>query len=258
MNQSEKRKKSLKIVFCLLIVAVLIIIIGLFLLKKEEKGIKEMICTSSLGTATFVYDHEKFIEYKSEDMKDVTMFLEQYEAIENLEIKEFLKEVSTWYYETTQGVCKINGKEVKIKKAVSRESKTIGNKSVGYLSIPKNWEKVENVEEGLSYSDGEYTITLKLISTEKTADEESKEYIQGLMGNKDILRLTGTRVVLGKEKEYITDQVHMYYPSTEKYLITYWFEDRKKKVHYISLEGPLQSGSVRIMDYFDIPRSFKE
>lgn len=50
-----------------------------------------------------------------------------------------------------------------------------------------------------------------------------------MQNNSDVTGVTGATVTIGKNKEYTSYQVYMYYPSDSIYLITYWFESEDGK-----------------------------
>ena len=136
---------------------------------------------------------------------------------------------------------------------VETETRVVGNDTLGYVTIPSDWLKFQDVNatRGLQYSDkdGIYIVTLDALSTDQI---DAKTYAAGVAGkleNEKVSQLTGATVNLAGYTAY---QVYGYYEKNDIWLVVWCFEAEDGNTHYIGVEGP-DSNS----EYFNIPNTFR-
>lgn len=245
------------IIIALIIIGITISVLGVSFLftNKPKQQYDKMICRSDYGNITVVYENNKIIEYQTEDLKDDDILPKEY--VEKVGIDEFLKSFSDWFYLKKKGTCTIDGTIIEVENISQEGEKLVGNEVYGYIMIPREWEE-KHIENGIKYSSGKYSITIKILENNgKSISEQASDYLNSMIDNKKIERLTGVEIVIGKTKEYQADQIYMYYPETDSYLATYWFKTEDGKFRYMELEGPTEEEGKKITDFFSIPDSFQ-
>lgn len=271
--QPIKPKKNNAIIIIAIILAVIIGIIALFvsLFSKITNGSKKMICESSKGNITIMYNENELIGYVASGMSyDLD---DQKEYAKKVGVNAYLLEFNEWFKSNTSGSCTIDGEEVEnnlsSENETSNESEdknnyenttVVGDDKNGYINIPKNWYRFYDVDGNTSLQYSYANIYIVSLNYLEANGYSAKDYASNYMYNKknsgEVTGVTGATVKIGKNKEYTAYQVYMYYPSDNTYLVTYWFEAEDGKIHYIALEGPEELSGVKITDYLYIPESF--
>ncbi len=136
---------------------------------------------------------------------------------------------------------------------VELDTRVVGNDTFGYVTIPSDWLKFQdvNVNQGLQYSDkdGTYIITLDAVSTEQL---DAKTYAAGVAGKLEaekVSQLTNATVNIAGHTAY---QVYGYYEELDIWLVVWCFEAEDGNTHYIGIEGPDPNS-----EYFKIPNTFR-
>lgn len=136
---------------------------------------------------------------------------------------------------------------------VVNDYQTVGNNSLGYVTIPSDWVKFQDAKgsvRGLQYSDvtTAYILTMDALNaTEVDAETWAKSKATEFqkLGVKDV---KGSKVKIGSYEAY---QVYGYYEPAKKWL-SIWCFKVDKIVHYIGIEGPDNNS-----EYFKIVNTFK-
>ena len=136
------------------------------------------------------------------------------------------------------------------------ETQTIGNSEMGYLDIPADFLKFEDVEQNtdLQYSDKSAT-TIFTLNTLGDDDLETLDLEAGAQGlakslqDKGAQGLTGARVTVAGKYEAI--QVYGYWPEDDTFLVVDLFKTSKRAI-YLAVEFP--SDNMEIVEYLDTYR----
>ena len=261
-NSDNKSKKTLIIVLAIvggLIALFVIAILAVVLLF--QSGSQQLVCKSEQGSITILYNDNSLTGYKS---NGISYDLDQQKAIaERIGVDVYIIQFNNWFTANTTGSCSINGKVLE-KGSISSDNsntpssdelKTIGNTTYGYVDVPKNWMRFQDVDgnDSLQYSSADgYIVTLNILDRGYSAKEYATNYMQNKQNSDEVTKVTGATVKIGKNEEYTAYQVHMYYPSENEYLVTYFFDTEDGQAHYIAVEG-----ADKLADYLFIPKSFR-
>ena len=139
---------------------------------------------------------------------------------------------------------------------ITGDTQTIGNSEMGYLDIPADFLKFEDVvaNTDLQYSDKTATtiFTLNTLGDEDPADLDLEAGAQSLaqqLQSQGAQGLTGAKVkVAGKYDAY---QVYGYWPEDDTFLVVDLFKTSKRGI-YLAVEFP--SSNVDIVEYLDTYR----
>ena len=140
-------------------------------------------------------------------------------------------------------------------KTVINNYTIIGNENVGYLKLPGEWDKFQDIDgkKSIQYTkDIVWIVTLDsyIPSTSyQSAESMSQASLYNIQNNEsNISDVKNTIVKLGKYDAY---QNSCLYSSDNTWLVEWFFETEDNIIHYISIEGPDNSS-----DYFKIPDTF--
>lgn len=129
----------------------------------------------------------------------------------------------------------------------------IGDKDYGYVTIPENWKKVENEEEGLQYSDPkkEYFVSMLVEDADEIDAESWGEGVKIVFAQSGVENVeTETKNIPGVGDAVV---VTGHFGSPYNRWLAAWIVDTPDdKVHYIAVEGPDKNN-----DIFSVPETFK-
>ena len=137
----------------------------------------------------------------------------------------------------------------------NEEVTIIGNDDYGYLKLPGNWYKFQDVEgkSALQYSiDSVWIVTIEAYTpnmVDQTAETMAKTELNNLQNNEE--GVINTSMASLKLADYDAYQVYGLYTNDNIWLSEWFFEPGDGKIHYISVEGPDHNS-----DYFAIPKTF--
>lgn len=131
----------------------------------------------------------------------------------------------------------------------------IGNDNFGYLKLPGNWYKFQDVDgkSALQYTkDSVWIVSIESYTPsyeDQNAENLAKSSLYNLKNNEvGVENATGATV---KVAGYDAYQVYGLYTNDNIWLVEWFFEPGDGKIHYISVEGPDYKS-----DYFKIPETF--
>lgn len=130
----------------------------------------------------------------------------------------------------------------------------IGDKDYGYVTIPENWKKVENEEEGLQYSDPKKEYFVSMLVEDADEDLNAELWAEGV---KIVFAQSGVENVETETKNIpgVGDAVVVtgHFGSPYNRWLAAWIVDTPDdKVHYVAVEGPDKNN-----DIFSVPETFK-
>lgn len=132
-------------------------------------------------------------------------------------------------------------------------SNRFGQSGYGYLSIPKAWTKVSDLDSNktMKFTDGvSWIVTMYGVPTKNQSATDWANSMYHTIENGGGTNLsTGNDIINGYKALTVT----AYYPSQKQYLSTWFFEDKSGTTHYLAIEGPEEDN-----DYYNIIYSFKE
>lgn len=281
INSTQKpQRNNKKILFIILGIVGCVIVGFIILIIKLISGISsnsdKLICNSSVGKITIMYNESGIIGYTaigySYDLDG------QQKYAKEVGMDAYITEFNNWFVSNTSGSCTVNGIEIKKEEInenvdntnnntnnnnatdVNTQTTIVGDNIYGYITVPKNWAKFYDIDgnTSLQYSYGNiYIVSVNYFEDNSyTAQQLASNFMYNKQNSSDVTGVTGATVQIGINKEYTAYQVYMYYPYDNVYLITYWFETEDGKVRYIALEGPGELNGISISDYLYIPESF--
>ncbi len=129
----------------------------------------------------------------------------------------------------------------------------VGNDTYGYLSIPSDWLKFEDVNggTGLQYSDrnGEYILTMDAYDTNY---ESAKSWAESSYNNLKEMGASDLKLTEEQVGYYRAYKVYGYHAIKKIVLVIYCFEAEDNRTHFIGIEGPNVND-----ESFEIINSFK-
>lgn len=133
-----------------------------------------------------------------------------------------------------------------------KTTKTVGNNTLGYVEIPEEWVKFQDVNavRGLQYSseDAKYIITLDAMATSEVGAETYAKAVAAQLSKEGVKDLQGARIQISNYNAY---QVSGYYEKDKIWLYVWCFEAEDGNTHYIGIEGPDDNS-----EYFKIFKTF--
>ena len=256
-NDIPKKKKKIPVkllaIIGMIIIGIIILIV--ILVSKMSPNSNKLICEAKEGNITIMYDENGIIGYKS---RGILYNLEaQQKYAKEIGIDSYLKVFSKWYEEHTSGECIIFNKEESSSKQSKNDTsnkKVVGNDTYGYITIPNEWIKIDTTGQNTlqySYSNA-YKVTLEVLIRGTSAQEYATRYKQKIEDAGEVKDIMLTTITIGKDNEYQAYQISMFNPNNNTKVITYWFDAKDGRAHYIALEGP----SDKVKEYIYIPESF--
>lgn len=273
MNSTEPKKKTNPIIIVGIVIAVIfgglvLFTCSIFLVVSDASN--KLECKSEEGNITIMYNEEDILGYTASKMSyDLE---QQKDYAKQVGIEAYLDEFNTWFEKNTSGTCTRKGVQGSVNThdnekyntdttTTTEDGKIIGDKKYGYITVPNNWVEFKDVSgtTSLQYSyAGVYIVSMDYIreSTTYTAKEYAQSYMYQKKNDPTVSGVTGSTVRIGKNKEYSSYQIYMYYPNDGTYLVTYWFQSEDGVIRYLTLEGPTELSGTKITEYLHIPESF--
>ena len=174
------------------------------------------------------------------------------EATESGEFNRFFEIIEEEYEKAEKEVEKEeNTEENKEEKPTVEEGKKlIGDNVYGYVQVPSNWIKFNDIDgnDSIQYTDiGDMGYIVSL----NTVEEGTTPYSAATnIKNHIITENADAKVVYSKIAKYYGYKVEAKYPDGT-YLDAYLFKADDGKLHYVSIEGPDNTN-----DNFKIPNTF--
>ncbi len=130
----------------------------------------------------------------------------------------------------------------------------IGDKDYGFVTIPNNWKKVENEEDGLQYSDPKKEYFVSMLVEDVDEELNAELWAEGV---KVVFAQSGVENVETETKNIpgVGDAVVVtgHFGSPYNRWLAAWIVDTPDgKVHYVAVEGPDKNN-----DIFSVPETFK-
>ena len=170
------------------------------------------------------------------------------EATESGEFDRFFEIMEEEYEKAEKEVEKEENTEEK--PTVEEGKKLIGDNVYGYVQVPSNWMKFNDVDgnDSIQYTDiGDMGYIVSL----NTVEEGTTPYSAATnIKNHIITENADAKVVYSKIAKYYGYKVEAKYPDGT-YLDAYLFKADDGKLHYVSIEGPDNTN-----DNFKIPDTF--
>ena len=134
---------------------------------------------------------------------------------------------------------------------VIADTRVVGNKTLGYVTIPIDWLKFQDVEDvrGLQYSDkdGNYILTLDAVITSSLDAREFIDQKKAELAASNIEVQETIKTISG----YSAYQISGYYEAKGLWLMVWCFEAEDGYTHYIGVEGIDKENEA-----FQIPETF--
>lgn len=262
-NSGKKVVIIIILAFILLLGAVALFFMVIFKnITKAVESSDRIVCEAGKGKITIMYDETGITGYTAVQFgydKEG-----QKEIAEIIGMEAYIIQFNEWFKENSSGSCVIKLKDGTEKEIASvsegMATKVVGSEEYGFVEVPENWGRFIDTAgaSALQYSYANiYIVSLDQIDANGyTAEDYASTFMTNQENEPSVTGVTGSKVQIGKNNEYLAYQVYMYYPNEDVYLITYWFETGDGKIRYIALEGPEKLGNIGITDLLSIPNSF--
>lgn len=142
---------------------------------------------------------------------------------------------------------------------VEADTRVVGNKTLGYVTIPIDWLKFKDVENvrGLQYSDkdGEYILTLDAVVTSSL---DARGFIDQKKTELESVGITTEETVksIGGYNAY---QISGFYEEKNLWLMVWCFEAEDGYTHYIGIEGTdKENEAFKIAETFKLKETTEE
>ncbi len=280
-NSNISKRKTKPWVIVLIIISTILlflILIGVYAYFTYDV----LVCKYSDGDITIVYSDKKLVSYMTHGMG--YEWEEQRNLAKKIGTDAYIKEFTEWFSKNTTGSCTINGKKVVVNNNnnnnsynnynnnnnnynnnnsynnnINSNTKRVGDVKHGYVSVPNNWNRFYDPRNFsiFQYAYGNlYIVTMETYEKNYSAKDLATNIYNDLKKSTEITNLTGSTLLIGRDKKYTAYQIYMYYPAQNSYLITYYFEAEDGLVHYIALEGPREVNDKKLSDFMFIPESY--